>query len=89
MLHEGCRVVGRIDKFEFVVMTYSATVAAVIYSDVRVMLGERLIGGEELKVGTRGPTVKQQQCRHRLVSVTMMTVEDLAAPREMSRVAKW
>ena len=73
-------VVGDVVERERVERPQPTTVATVIDADERVVLGERLVGGEELQVGRGGPAVQQHDGRGGRVGVAMSADEELAPP---------
>jgi hypothetical protein len=89
VLHECRGIIGRVDQLELVLTADSATMATVIDGDERVVLGERLVGGEELQIGAGRPAVQQQQGRRGRVGVAVVAEEDLTASRKICREARW
>ena len=73
-----CSVVGNLLQAECLPTAQATTVPVVIDANHRVALHQRFIGIEELRVGTRRPSMEQQHRGCARIVVTVVTDEDLS-----------
>ena len=74
---QRCGVVGHVFELEAHVGSHAAAVAAMVDGHEREAGGQRLVGGEELKVGAGGPAVQEQHRGSVGIGVAMEAVEEL------------